>query len=426
MKDPEQDRLILRELAQKIAEIAALPVQEEKKRLWRKHNSLEGERPMVTFDQVCWNELNFDNSLSLRCADAECQIYEDRLRKTLFQWEHFPADMVVENFINVATVIHDVPTTAHDTPGVLFGMKIQETTLATDSTNDVVSHEYLNQINSIDDVKKKLRMPKVYKDEAETKRRLDKARWLFDGILPVREEGWGYDPYLSCWDPISMWMGVTGMLYGLIDNSEMMHALIARVVQGYMSMMDQLENLNLLYRHPQATIHTTGAWTDDLPAPDRDQRNPQTRDLWMYTMAQAFSTVSPAMFEEYEIEYLMPLFNRFGLIYYGCCDPLDDRMDKVFRIPHLRKISVSPWAKRESCAEQIGRDYVASNKPNPAFIADTSFHEDLVKKDLELTREICKRFKCPLEFAFKDISTIRNDPQRLFREEKIAMQVATS
>jgi hypothetical protein len=426
MQNLEQDKIILRELAQKTAEAAALPIQEEKKRLWRRLNGLNPERPMVTIDQVCWNELNVDDKLTLRCTDAECRMYEDRFRKILFQWEYFPVDMVVEDYVRVAVAINNVPTTVNNLPGALFGMKIAETILATDAANDIVSHHYQNQFNSIDDVMEKIKMPVVSENKSETKRRVDKARWLFEGIMPVREEGWGYDPYLSCWDPIAMWMSITGILYGIIDQSDMMHALIGRVVQGYMTMLDQLENLSLIYKYPQATVHTTGAWTDELPAPGFGERKAETKDLWMYAMAQAFATVSPAMFEEYEINYLMPLFKRFGLVYYGCCDPLEDRMDKVKRIPHVRKISVSPWAKRESCAEQIGKDYVVSSKPNPAFIADTVFDEEGVKKDLETTREICRRYGCPLEYAFKDISTLKNDPARLFKEAEIAMKVAQS
>ena len=49
------DRSIVRELAGQVAEIAALPVQEEKRRLWRKLNALTPERPMVMMDQVCWS-----------------------------------------------------------------------------------------------------------------------------------------------------------------------------------------------------------------------------------------------------------------------------------------------------------------------------------------------------------------------------------
>ncbi|MDR1576071.1 MAG: hypothetical protein LBS37_08715 [Treponema sp.] len=424
MKGLEQDRETVRELAQKVAEIAALPVQEEKKRLWRKLNGRKPERPMVSFDQVCWNELNIEGKLTLRCEDPECRMYEERFRKTLFQWEYFPADMVVEDYIRVAKAISGAPTTVNNIPGALFGMTIREQTLSTDTANDVVSHRYENQFKTIDDVMEKIRMPVIGCDAAETKRRMEKARWLFDGIMPLREEGWGYDAYLSCWDPIAMWMSITDVIYGIIDESEKMHALINRMVEAYMSMLDQLEAQNLIYGYPQALIHTTGAWTDELPAPGYGERNPGTKDLWMYAMAQPLTTVSPAMFEEYEINYLMPLFERFGLVYYGCCEPLELKMKIVKRIPHLRKVSVSPWANRESCAEQLGADYVVSSKPNPAFLAEDSFDGERVRKDLEKTREICKRYGCPVEFIFKDISTVRNDPGRLTEEAGIAMQVA--
>jgi hypothetical protein len=421
MQGLEQDREILRDLAQKTAEIAALPIQEEKKRLWRKLNGLQPERPMVTIDQVCWNELNSDGKLTLRCEDAECRIYEDRFRKTLFQWDYFPVDMVVEDYVRVSRAINGAPTTVNNVPGALFGMKIQEQTLSTDAANDVVSHHYENQFKSIDDVMEKIQMPVISHDAAETKRRMEKARWLFEGIMPPREEGWGYDPYLSCWDPIAMWMSMEGVLYGLIDEPEMMHALIKRVVSGYMTMLDQLEAQNLIYQYPQALVHTTGAWTSELAVPGR---NAVTGDLWMYAMAQPLISVSPAMFEEYEINYLMPLFERFGLVYYGCCEPLERKMKTVKRIPHLRKISVSPWANRESCAEQIGTDFVFSNKPNPAFLAGTSFNGERVQKDLEATRAVCTQYGCPVEFIFKDISTIQNDPRRLMEAAEIAMRIA--
>jgi hypothetical protein len=94
----EKDRTILRELAKQAAEIAALPVQEEKKRLWRALNSLKPERPMVLIDQICWHEMNIEDKLTLRCEDKECRGYEWHLRSTLYRWEYFPVDMVVEPF----------------------------------------------------------------------------------------------------------------------------------------------------------------------------------------------------------------------------------------------------------------------------------------------------------------------------------------
>ncbi len=44
---------VLRKLAAQVAEIAALPAQEEKRSLWSKLNALKRERPMVIIDQIC-------------------------------------------------------------------------------------------------------------------------------------------------------------------------------------------------------------------------------------------------------------------------------------------------------------------------------------------------------------------------------------
>ena len=46
----EKDADIIRELAGRVSEIAALPVQDEKRALWRKLNAKQPERPMVMID----------------------------------------------------------------------------------------------------------------------------------------------------------------------------------------------------------------------------------------------------------------------------------------------------------------------------------------------------------------------------------------
>ena len=63
----------------------------------------------------------------------------------------------------------------------------------------------------------------------------------------------------------------------------------------------------------------------------------------MFGLAQMLATVSPKMFKEFEVDYANQICERFGLVYYGCCDSLHDRMDQVRMIPNVRKISMSPW-----------------------------------------------------------------------------------
>jgi hypothetical protein len=404
-----KDKGIIHDLAAKVAELAALPIQEKKRGMWRRLNGLKPVRPMVMIDQVCWNEMNVDNELTLKCENDEARGYEWHLKATLYQWKHFPVDMVIEPFIGVHKAVR----------GAGFGVSTKERTAVLDPTNSVVGHAYINQFENDSDLDK-IRMPVVMHDKAETERRLGIAHELFKGTLDVVEEGVGTG--ISVWDPITGWMSVEGVCEALAERPEFMRELAGRMVKGYMSMLDQYEEQGLLPSR-QSTIHCTGAWTDELPAPGFDPGKPRAKDLWMFGLAQMFSTVSPRMFDEYEIEMCMPIFRRFGLVYYGCCDPLDKKMKEVRKIPNVRKISMSPWVDEELGASEIKGDYVYSRKPNPALLAWPEFREDEVRRHLKATVDTCARHGCPLELILKDISTVNYQPQRLWRWAEIAMEV---
>ncbi len=187
--------------------------------------------------------------------------------------------------------------------------------------------------------------------------------------------------------------------------------------------LDQLEAKGFLGTG-QATIHCTGAYTDELPAAGYDPRTPRARDLWTCGMAQIFSGVSPAMHQEFELDYAVRWYARFGLVYYGCCEPLDGKLDLVRRIPHVRKVSMSPWVNVERGAERMGKDLVFSRKPSPALVAVDTWDPGAVKADLEHTVRACRRHGTPVELVLKDISTVRYQPQRLWEWAEIARGVA--
>lgn len=405
----QNDRETIRRLAAELAEIAALPMQGRKRSMWRKLNAKEPERPMVMIDQVCWNEMNVGDELTLLCEDAGCRQYEEQLRRTLYQWRHFPVDMVVEPFIRVPKAVRNSG----------FGIDVKQEIAVGDPTNSVVGHAYINQFVTDADLDK-VKTPHIEHDAAETARRLELAHWLFDGALEIFEQG--CDPYLSVWDPISHWMSVEDALYALADRPDYMAELVRRMVDGYMSMLDQMEGMGLLCHH-QSLIHCTGAYTGELPASGFDPAKPRTKDIWMFGLAQMFSSVSPEMFGEFEVDMCRPIFERFGLVYYGCCDPLDRKMDQVRKIPNLRKVSMSPWVDEERGASEIKGDYVYSRKPNPALLAWPDFDEGQVRAHLQATLDACSRHGCPLELILKDISTVRYQPQRLWRWAEMAMEL---
>ena len=167
-----RDKDIITRLAARVAEIAALPVQEQKRSMWRKLNGLTPVRPMVMIDQVCWNEMNVDDELTLTCADDECRGYEWQLRALLYQWKHFPVDMVVEPFIRVYKAVKNSG----------FAVGVQEQIAVGDATNSVVGHAYTNQFETEADLEQ-IKTPVIEHDAAETARRLAVAHELFDGTL---------------------------------------------------------------------------------------------------------------------------------------------------------------------------------------------------------------------------------------------------
>lgn len=404
------ERDTLRALAQQVAEIAALPAQRATVARWKALNGLRPERPMVMIDQVCWHEMDVDGELALRTEDPFCRDLETRLRRTLYAWKHMRADLVVEPAIDIHKAIRNTG----------FGIQAQEQRAVSDPRNDVVGHFYFDQLKTDADLAK-IRAPEVTLDAGATARIEEQAHALFDGVIPVRMRGAGY-PMFRAWDQISTWRGVENALYDLVDRPEFVHRMMTRITDAYLGELDQLEAQGLLDQWPQ--IHCTGACTDELPAAGSDPGRLRARDVWAAGQAQMFSTVSPAMHQEFELDYAVRWYQRFGLVYYGCCEPLDGKIDIVRAIPHVRKISMSPWVDVEKGAAQIGRDFVFSRKPSPAFLARDAWDPAAVARDLRATRDACVRHGCPLEFILKDISTVHYQPQRLWEWARIARQVA--
>ncbi|MBT5875931.1 MAG: hypothetical protein HOH43_21070 [Candidatus Latescibacteria bacterium] len=404
----KNDREVLRALASQIAEIATLPDQKETTSLWKALNGLKPKRPMVMIDQIPWHEMNVDDELTVLAENDFCRALETRLRRTLYCWHHMRADMVVEPEIEISKVIH----------GMDFGLQRVEKRAETDPSNDVVSHYYIDQLATEEDLDK-IKIPEVVLDCEATDRAEAMAHEVFDGVLGVRMKG--PVPCFAVWDRITEWHGAETTLWDLIDRPEHMHSIMSKLTEANLAMLDQLEEKGLL-GCGQVTVHCTGAYTDELPAPGFDPEHPRTMDLWTFGMAQIFSEVSPAMHKEFELDYAQKWFERFGLGYYGCCEPLHNKIDLIDQLPRVRKISMSPWVDVEKGAEAISGRYVFSRKPSPAFLAD-AWDPEAVERDLRETLDRCNEHGCPLELILKDISTVAYQPQRLWEWSNIAMKV---
>ena len=409
MTQSRSDMAILRGLGHEVAEIAGLPEQRERIALWRRLNGLDPERPMVMIDQIPWHEMDVEGELVCRCDDPFHRELEAQLRRRLYQWRHMRVDMVMEPTVDVAKVIR----------GAHFGINASEDRAILDPQNSVVGHYYKDQLKTEADLER-IRMPDVSLDTDATAEAEAKAHEAFDGVLEVRMQG--LHPSFAFWDRLSEWHGVEASLYDLVDRPDFVHSMVGRLTVCYHALLDQLETKGLL-GHPMSTVHCTGAFADELPAEGYDPNHVRAKDLWTFGMAQIFVSVSPRMHEEFELRYVRPWYERFGLGYYGCCEPLDRKIDIIRTIPNLRKISMSPWVDVLHGAEQIGSDFVFSRKPSPALVATDSMDADAVRSDLQETYDACAANGTPLEYTLKDISTVRYDPRRLWTWADIAMDV---
>ena len=94
------ERTSLRDLARRVAEIAAHPKQEEKRQLWYRHNSLEPVRPMLlVFPEDSWEELL--PVASATAQDPFWRQWEWYLRHLIFRDTHLADDFVIEADLHV-------------------------------------------------------------------------------------------------------------------------------------------------------------------------------------------------------------------------------------------------------------------------------------------------------------------------------------
>ena len=205
----------------------------------------------------------------------------------------------------------------------------------------------------------------------------------------------------------------------MYDRPEYLHKIIGLFTRARSLEMDQMEKYGL-YDPEAISLHCTpGEFTH---SDSYDKNAGVCKDIWFRTMAQSFSSVSPNAHYEFDIQYSAPLAKRCAYTYYGCCEPLHDRIDILKNYPNLRKIGVSPWANVEKSAEQIGGNYVLSRKPNPANVA-ISTDPEVIRREITETVELALKYNGPCDITLKDISTVSYKPENLIIWAKVASEV---
>ncbi|MHC4715511.1 MAG: hypothetical protein ACYS5V_00940 [Planctomycetota bacterium] len=382
---------ILRDLAKQVADIAARDVQDERRDLWGRHNSLQRTRPLIYVRWLaCWREVV--PAEDLRCSDPFFRGYEDILLQSVYQ-DRLDDDFIIEPWVTVGAVYSDHTGPARWGPE----MRRSERTAHRGSW---AFRPTLVEESDLD----KMVTPSHVIDEQATERKAARLHEAVGDILTVCVDRvpnfrhWGQDISTD----VAQLVGLEQFMLAMVDRPEWLHRLLAFMRDGILRVHEQAEAAGDwgLCNH----INQSMPYARELPRPAPNGRPAARSQLWTFMASQETTLVSPAMFDEFMLQYQLPITAPFGLSAYGCCEDLTRKIDVLRKIPNLRRIAVTPWADLASCVEQIGRDYVVSWRPSPAEMICRGFDPDRVRSLIRAGLDACR--DCHVDICLKDVETI--------------------
>ena len=412
---PKNDREQIRELARKWMEWASLPIMQERMRLWKAVHDLKAERPVILFE-TAWIDGYVSND-ELRCEDPFLRQVEMNMRIPLRQAEELNDDIVIEPHYRLGWRMrfsdYGVPVEVHSPLGA----------------DKSIAYTFSFPIATQSDISR-LRPRTITVDRAETQRRRAILEEVMGDILPVKLGN--FDPFISEFAvgeygdlgfTGNFFFGLTWQLYRFIGNDRLLywvydepasiHQIMEYLLADRIALFSFLEKERLIDYNTDSQMAgpRSYGYVSDLPAPNCSDP-PRLKNLWGWAESQEFEMISPAMFQDFVLPYLARLSEHFGLVYYGCCERVDDRLPFILKsIPNLRSVSVSGWSDLAKTAELLGKKYVFSRKPTPAYISGSNVDWDRLESDMKNTREVTRDSN--LEILFRDVYTINGDRARL-------------
>lgn len=397
------DRIVLRDLASRYLEICRTDAQQERRALWRRHNSLGRTRPLIYVRAFAWPEMPESRCI---CEDAFLRGYEDFFRNALF-WNSFQDDSIFEPWLAVEA--------AWITPEDYWGLPTHWIA----GNNPRGSKRMDPPIVRPEDAER-LVAPHHVIDEAETDRR---KTLLEDAVGDLIEVGVCRAPAYRAWTAdistqLAQLRGIDQLMFDMLERPEWLHGVLAFMRDGILRVHEEAERTGdwSLSAHENQAM----PYAEELagPAPDGSVARDQ---LWWFCASQETTLVGPGLFDEFMLQYQIPIIEKFGLAAYGCCEDLTLKIPLLKRIANLRRIAVSPMANVAKCVEAIGQDYVVSYRPSPSDMVGYGFDEERIRRILHRDLTLCR--DSHVDITLKDVETVQNDPERVRNWVRIAREV---
>lgn len=399
----QEEKMYLRELAKRQREYAHLPIMEERKRLWYLHNSLKGERPMVVMEE---NTFLSELMPPLRCKTTVGRMIESQLLHNIVVHEKISDDKVIPDhfIINVKIDIN------------LFGLNLKKST-----PKSGIGYHVDTVINDLREDIEKLK-PSVYRYDSEYTEKLKSCvEETIGDILPIQMKNSVNHWAFGITQKVVDLMGMENMYISMMDEPELFHQLMTFVTDDLIRFLRWQEENDLLFINNDNDYMGSGSYcfTHELPKSDFNGKV-RSIDLWGHINSQESVGISPNMYKEFMYPYYEKIAKQFGLVYYGCCEPVHELWDVCLKdLPNLRKISISKWCNEEIMADRLsGKPVIYSRKPSPNFLGvSKEFDEEAFKQHIQKTVDLTRN--CKTEFIFRDIYQLHGNIEKVKRAVEI-------
>lgn len=399
--DPAAERSILRDLAHRQAELAGEPANRERRDLWTRLKDLDPVRPMILLE--VWPIEDFVRPGELLCETPALRSVEYGLRMTLRHALEMGDDFVVPDRFKVDWIVRSGD----------YGEGLDVERRANADTA-AIGYHFDHPIRSPEDLHR-LR-PRTHRiDRAASLARRDFLQDLLGDLLPVEMSGGLY--HLGTTSELFKLIGNENLMVWSLDEPDAIRFLMDYLYEDRAAYIRTLEEEGVLTSNVRHNFVGSGSpgYTTSLPDPGGEV--PVRFDqVWAWTEAQETEGMSPDTFRELFLPPMARLARQAGLVYYGCCERVDDRWEEILSaIPNIRAVSCSPWTRTERLAEQVGSRCVLSRKPTPTFISGANEWTEDVDREMRGLADAAARYGCPVEVIFRDLYTVGGDVPKLRR-----------
>ena len=408
----DKDRMILRELAKKQQEYANQESNLQRIEKWYRHNALQGDRPMIHLEMWTFSQEILPQRL--RCEGSFAREIETGIYCNFLNQELFDDDRVTPDYFGMN----------YDTYFELFGINVQVDHTMAEDGQESLGHHFVSVIEDLEDDYEKLKPSRFGVDLENTEKKRKIVEDAIGDILPVKMK---MDCLYSV--PTQMlvhFMSMENMMFNIYDYPELFKEMMNRIAEDTISYYRFLEEKKVILPTTGFEAVGQGSWsfTNDLPGAEEFAKRPfTTKDVWGFMDSQETVGISPEMYEEFIFPCYQKISQQYGMLSYGCCEPVDPIWDRcISKLEDLRKVSISPWCNEEFMGERLReRNIIFHRKPSPNFLGvGANLDEEAFRQHIR--KSLLAASGCRMEITQRDVYTINHDEKKARRYVEIIRQ----